>query len=510
MRIAALDLGSNSFHLLAVEAHADGTFVPLVREKEMLRLGDVVSRTGLIGPSAAERAVEAVRRLSALAEGVGCTEVVACATSAIREADDSDELVDRIEAEAGIRVRVISGRDEARLIFGAVRASVVLEPSPAICFDLGGGSLEVMVGDAAGLMWSTSVKLGVARLSAELVRDDPPSPEDQRRLLDRMTATLAPLADQVADLAPAMAVGSSGTIADLARAATAKRTGSVPRALNQLTVSRDELLELHERLLAMPAEQRARVAGIEPRRADLLPAGSTLVVTALDLFGMNELTVCEWALREGIVLETIRRHDPADWSGEPRSIRQSSVLALARRCGWNEAHARQVASIAGSLFDQTLPLHRMTTDDREILEHAALLHDIGEHVSSDAHHKHTAYLIEHAHLRGFSPVEVQMLVCLGRYHRNGDPKPSHEPFGALDPDVQERVTAMASILRLADGLDRGYTCAVGGVDVTISDDRVTLDVTPIGDVDLELWGARRKRGLFERLFGRQLEVKARG
>src|SRR5687768_521368 len=168
MRIAALDLGSNSFHLLAVEAHADGTFVTLVREKEMLRLGDVVARNGSITPAAADKAVEAVRRFRGLAEGVGCDEIVACATSAIREAANGDEVVDRLEQEGGVAVRVISGRDEARLIFGAVRASVVLAPSPAICLDLGGGSLEVMVGDTGGLLWSTSVKLGVSRLSAEL------------------------------------------------------------------------------------------------------------------------------------------------------------------------------------------------------------------------------------------------------------------------------------------------------------------------------------------------------
>ena len=173
MRIAAIDLGTNSFHLLAVDAHPDGTFVPLVREKEMLRLGDAVSRDGRISDRLMEEAVAAVRRFGAMAAGVGCEEVVACATSAVREADNGSELVDRIAAETGVTPRVISGRDEARLIFAAVRASVLLDPGPALCFDLGGGSLEIMVGDRAGLLWSTSLKLGVARLTAELVESDP-------------------------------------------------------------------------------------------------------------------------------------------------------------------------------------------------------------------------------------------------------------------------------------------------------------------------------------------------
>ena len=175
MRIAALDLGSNSFHLLVADAHPDGTFEPLVQEKEILRLADNVTRNGRIGEEAADQAVEVVSRFRALAESVDAHEIVACATSALREAEDSAALVDRIEGEAGVRVEVISGKEEARLIFAAVRASVVIDPAPALALDLGGGSLELMVGDQLGLAWSKSVKLGVGRLSAELVRDDPPS-----------------------------------------------------------------------------------------------------------------------------------------------------------------------------------------------------------------------------------------------------------------------------------------------------------------------------------------------
>src|SRR4051812_36282531 len=271
MRIAALDLGSNSFHLLVVDAHADGTFVPLVREKEMLRLGDVVSREGRISEAASERAVATVRRFRTLADGVAAEEIVACATSAIREADNGAELVDRIYDETGVSVDVISGRDEARLIFGAVRASVLLDPGPAICFDLGGGSLEVMVGDSAGLLWSTSVHLGVARLSAELVSSDPPSEDDLRRLAERLTATLAPVAGEVADLAPAMAIGSSGTLCDLARMVAARREGTAPVSVNNLCVTRDELLAVHEKLLSMPSEDRRRLPGLDPQRADLIP-----------------------------------------------------------------------------------------------------------------------------------------------------------------------------------------------------------------------------------------------
>ncbi|HEV3353207.1 MAG TPA: Ppx/GppA phosphatase family protein [Acidimicrobiales bacterium] len=508
MRIAAIDLGTNSFHLLVVEAHPDGTFLPLVREKEMLRLGDAVSREGRIGARLMGEAVAAVRRFAAMAEGIGCDEIVACGTSAIREADNGSELVDRIEAETGIRPRVISGRDEARLIFAAVRASVLLDPSPALCFDLGGGSLEVMVGDRAGLLWSTSLKLGVARLTAELVDSDPLSEHDQRRLRDRLTGLLAPVADVAADLGPKLAVGTSGTFCDLARMVAAARNGGPPVSVNQLCISRQDFLAVHEQVLAATAAERLRMSGLDARRVDLIPAGSMVLATAMELFGFDEFVVSEWALREGIVLDAIGHHDPADWTGDPRAMRRASVISLARRCGWDEAHGTQVAQLAGDLFDRTIPLHRLSGVDRELLEYAGLLHDIGEHVSTSSHHKHTAYLIEHGSLRGFDPEEVLALAALARYHRRSEPKPSHEPFASLPPERQERVTKLAALLRLADGLDRAHQGAVEGIDVEIAADRVRVDVHARGEVDLELWGARRKRALFERLFERRVEVVA--
>jgi len=505
MRIAALDLGTNSFHLLVVDAHPDGTFVPLVREKEMLRLGDDVSRTGRVGDTKADRAVTTVRRFRALAEGVEADEMVACATSAVREADNGGELVDRFESEAGVRVSVISGLEEARLIFEAVRASVVIDPGPALGLDLGGGSLEVMVGGAGGLKWSSSVKLGAARLTAELVADDPPSTDDVRRLRERITSALAPLADEVAQLHATMAVGTSGTFLALARMVAARR-GAIPVSVNQFRFTRDELLPVHEQVMKMRSSERARLPGLDAKRADIVPAGSFLLTTAMELFGFKELTVSEWALREGIVLDAIRRHDDADWSGDPRAIRRSSVLRLARDCNWDEGHSRQVARLALDLFDKTLPLHGLGPADRELLDEASLLHDIGEHVATESHHKHTAYLIQHGRLRGFAPHEVAELAALARYHRGGEPRASSDGMAAVAMERRDAVTRLAALLRVADGLDRGRAAAVGPIGVSLDDTRVRIQVGAEGDIDVDLWGGRRKRELFERVFDRRLEL----
>jgi exopolyphosphatase/guanosine-5'-triphosphate,3'-diphosphate pyrophosphatase len=506
MRIAAFDLGSNSFHLLVVDAHVDGTFVPLIREKDMLRLGDAVSREGRIPDALADRAVATVDRFRKLAVGAGTDEIHARATAALREAENGGEVVDRMAAEAGVKVRVISGQEEARLIFEAVRASVVIDPPPALCLDLGGGSLEIMVGDRSRLQLAESVRLGVARLSAELVTGDPYSADDVRRVEKRVTTVLAPLADDVAHLHPGMAVGSSGTFCDLANMIAARRTGSVPRSINQFSFSRDELLALHEDLLRLRASERAGLPGLEAKRADIIPTGSTLLLTAMELFGFDRMTVSEWALREGIILDAIPRHEAADWSGDPGAIRLSSVLQLARRCNWDEGHGRQTARLGLDFFDQTVPLHGLGPDDRELLEHAALLHDIGEHVSTESHHKHSAYLIQHGKLRGFTPEEVDVVAALARAHRGGGPKPSHEPFASLDREARERVTRLAALLRVADGLDRGRSDNVSGIDVVLDGSRARLVVKAEGDIAVELWGARRKRELFERVFGRRLDV----
>lgn len=506
MRIAALDLGSNSFHLLVAEAQPDGHVDALVRDKEMLRLGDVVSRHGVVPPEDADRVVDTVRRFRMLAESVEADRVVAYATSAIRDAENSSDVLDRVQEEAGVKVKVISGLREAELIFRAIRAAVVLDPGPGLALDLGGGSLEVMIGDGFGLHWSASLKLGVARLTADLVRNDPLESGDLRRLRRRVRELLEPVAVKVLPRRPQILVGSSGTLCALARMAEAERTGSVPASVNQLTVRRHDLERVHARLLELTAAERARLPGLEPRRADLVPAGSVVIQEVFELFGFDRLTTSEWALREGMVLEAVGHLDHADANGDPRVIRRTSVLALCRRFDWNEPHARQVARLALDLFDATWALHRLGADDRELLDAAACLHDVGEYVAREGHHRHSAYLIENGRLRGFSPSEVDVLASLARFHRRGEPKTSYEPYARLDRDQQRRVGVLLGLLCVADGLDRTHSQVVEKVEVEVDGDVLRLQVHAHDDTDLELWGVRRKKAALERALGTHVVV----
>lgn len=508
MRIAAVDLGSNSFHLIIADVHPDGSFTPVSGEKEMLRLGDVVSREGMITLEAADAAVATMRRFRLLAEAAGATEILACATSALRSASNGDEVLDRIEREAGINADVIDGLEEARLIFTAIRAAVTIDPSPAVCFDLGGGSLEIMVGDVGGLAWAASERLGVARLTAEFVRSDPIAEADRRRLRQHIVSVLGPRAIDAGEFEPKMAIGSSGTIEDLGHMIAARRDAKMPRTFHHLSFTRVELDELRDVLVESTSAQRKKLEGLDAKRIDLIVAGAELMSIAMELFDVSEMTVSEWALREGMVLDAVGRHDTADWSDDPFAIRRSSVQSLARRCSWPEAHSRHVARLALDLFDQTRELHHLDDDDRELLEYGALLHDIGEHVAHEGHDRHAAYLVHHGNLRGLTPAAISVLTGLVRWHRRGDPKPNDDLVGTLDPDQRDRVRRLAAILRIADGLDRGRKQVVTGVQVRLGPELVLLHIRSDGDPELELWGARRKRELFERTFSREVEFTA--
>jgi len=500
VRIAALDLGSNSFHLLVVETRPDGSFVPLVREKEMLRLGDVVAREGRLTEEAIAAAIETVRRFKAMAEIERADEIVAMGTAALREAANGPEAAERMEAATGVTIKVVSGIREAQLIFEAVRASVLMDPGPALCADLGGGSLELSVGDRFGLRYATSLHLGVGRLTAELVRTDPPTKKDRARLRERIEESIDKILSDLLERQPKLLIGTSGTFCALARGAAALRDGVVPSSVNQLTVTARELGALGELIYELPSQERARMPGIDAKRAELLPAGIAVTEVLMDLTGIGELTVSEWALREGIVISTIGKHDRAELSGDPRAIRRASVLSLCRRSRWRETHSRQVARLALELFDSTIPLHDLDNEDRELLELAALLHDIGEHVSRDGHGRHGAYLIENGDLRGFTPVEINMLACIARYHVRGRPRESFPPWDALDRKDRDRVLKMLSLMRIADGLDAAHGSVIGHVGVELSSTAVELVVSARGEAELERWLLQRKKELFEELF----------
>ena len=291
--------------------------------------------------------------------------------------------------------------------------------------------------------------------------------------------------------------------------ATAVARGTVPSELRNLRVPAKQIRRLRKEVVALVLEQRLTMPGLDPRRADLVVAGAVLLDTILRRLGAEDLTLCDLALREGLVLDYIRRNRKhiAQVDSIP-DVRRRSTLELAERCNYYAEHAQQVARLALALFDQTRAVHGLTDREREWLEYAALLHDIGAHISYERHHRHSYYLIKNGDLRGFDPDEIEVMALVARYHRRGTPKRSHEEYARLPAPLRRTVRTLASILRVAESLDRSHTQVISGLDLRDRGDDALLQVHTTGDAELEVWATNRHLQPFERLLGKPVRLEA--
>jgi exopolyphosphatase/guanosine-5'-triphosphate,3'-diphosphate pyrophosphatase len=508
VKIAAIDCGTNSFHLLIASVGADGSVEPLERAKEMVRLGDSAFR-GSIAPEAFTVCTETIRRFRGIAERAGCDAIIAVATSAVREAENGGDFVRVIRDETGIELTVIRGDEEAHLIYLGARSSLMLGGKRALIVDIGGGSVELIVGDAHKAYYSTSLKLGVLRLLESWKPSDPITPDQRARLAEQLHRALEGPTAAIRRIGYELFAMTSGTarqIADLVAAANPSRPEEKPRK-----VAFSDLYALEDKLCALPSATRALVPGLDPKRVDSIVPGVILVRSLLEVLHADEYMLCDSALREGLVVDYATRNRPGiQLIDEFPDLRRRSVVRLARRCQVNWPHAEHVARLALDLFRGTRPLHNLPNADGELLEFASLLHDIGFHVASAKHHKHAAYLIENAELQGFTAEEIQVLAQVARYHRKSTPKESHEGYSKLSVKDRQRVKVLASLLRVADGLDRGYAQLVRGVRCVVNERSVeiVLSMSPEANTEpeLEIYSARRKRDLFEEALGRKLRL----
>lgn len=490
MRIAAIDIGSNSIHMIVCRIRPDLSFEVVDRERDMIRLG-AGSLDGLRLPeanlAAAMRTLASYRRL---AESHGVDEIIAAATSAVREAENGGDFVAAVRREVGIHVRVISGTEEARLIHLAATYAVGAGRRAVVVLDIGGGSTEITLGTASRIQVARSFKLGVIRLAQRFARTDPLSGRDERRLARHVRRETHECLRQITRRGFQRVVGTSGTIVSLgALALGAKRP---PGDVRNVRVGVKTLGRLRRRLTALTLDERLRLPGLDPRRADLASPGVVLLDTLLEDLGAEEITLCDFALREGLVLDYIQKNASHIRTVDRYpDVRRRSVLELAERCGYRPAHAQQVARLALELFNATRTAHGLGPREREWLEYGALLHDIGTHISYESHHKHSYYLIKHGGLRGFDPEEVEIIGLVARYHRQAEPKKRHEGFVDLQSPLQQVVRVLGAIVRLAEGLDRSHAQVIKALGVTTRGSVIRIRLQARGDAELELWAAHR-------------------
>ena len=512
MRIAAIDIGTNSVHMIVVQVRPDHSFEIVDREKEMVRLG----AGGLGGRALTEptmrSALQALTKFKRLADSHEVDEVVAAATSAVREAENGREFLAAIRHRTGIEARVISGTEEARLIHRAAVYGVDVSDGAALVIDIGGGSVELTLGRASQVRIAHTLKLGVIRLTERFVHSDPITRADERRMVSYITEVLTPVTEKIRGRGFARVVGTSGTILSLGSLAVGAGRAVGSDELRNRRVSLKLLRRVRKELTALDLGGRIGIPGLDPRRADLAVAGSILICTMLRLLGARELTLCDLALREGLALDYIHRNRAHIAKVEQYpDVRRRSVIELAERCNYSEPHARQVMRMALSLFDQTSAIHGLGTREREWLEYAALLHDVGVHISYSRHHKHSYYLIKNGDLRGFEPREIEIMALVARYHRRGLPKRSQAGYGDLSGARRRTVRTLSAMLRVAEGLDRSHAQSVSSVSVAPGAHDCLLKLAPAGDTELEMWAAQRNVAPLESVLGRiiRCELDAR-
>ncbi len=500
MRIAAIDIGTNSIHMIVVRVRPDLSFEVIDREKEMVRLGAGGLDGRSLTPTAVTAALQTLAKFRRLADSHKVDEIVAVATSAIREADNGGDFIAEVANRTGIKIRVISGNEEARLIHLAAVYGVHMGGSPAVVIDIGGGSIEVSLGTASHLSHARSFKLGVIRLTERFVRTDPLAPRDERRLVKAINKEIGDYLETIAGRRFDRVIGTSGTILSLGALALSEDGVVRDEALRNRRVSAKAIHRLRKRLTGSDLEARLHMDALDPRRADIAVAGSVLLDGVLRRLGADDVTLCDLALREGLVLDYIHRNTATIRKIERYpDVRRRSVVELGERCGYSAAHARHVSQLALSVFDQTRAVHKLADREREWLEYGALLHD-----------RHSYYLIKNGELRGFDPQEIEIIALLARYHRQATPKKSHEGYGALKGGLRRTVRTLAAMLRLAEGLDRSHAQVVTSLDVVPRGEAYLIRLRAAGDAELELWAAHRHGTELARVLHRPLRFEVSG
>ena len=508
MRLAAIDIGTNSLHMIVVRVRPDLSFEIIDREKEMVRLGAGGLDGRALVPMAMQAALQTLSKFRRRAESHQVEHIEAVATSAVREAENGGEFLKAIVEQTGIRARIISGAEEARLIHLAAAYGLGLSDEVAVTVDIGGGSVEITQGTGPTLATGRSFKLGVIRLTDRFVKSDPISARDERRMVRYIEAELKSYLKDVTEAGFDRVVGTSGSILSVGTIAAAEEDGVVPAGIRNRRVSARQMRRVRKTLCSLPLQKRLLVPGLEPRRADIAVAGSILIDVILRRLGADEITLCDMSLREGIVLDYVARHRKEIAHAERYpDVRRRSVIELAERCNYEPEHAQQIARLALALFDATRGTHALTDREREWLEYAALLHDIGVHISYEKHHKHSYYLIRNGDLRGFEPQDVETIALIARYHRRAIPARDHDGFGELSKSRRRAIRTLSAMLRLAETLDRSHSQIVSGLALHERDEDVLLTLNTIGDAELELWAASRHAGPFEDVLGKPLRIE---
>src|SRR5687768_5505153 len=506
IRIAAIDIGSNSIRQTIADVSPGGSIRVVDEMRASPRLGAGLARTGALSEIAVQNALATLSRMATLAKQQGAKRTEVVATSAVREATNGAAFLNLVREHTGLKVRVLEGSDEARLSFLSALAHFDLASGRAVVIDIGGGSLEVALSADGLIDRLISLPMGAIRMTEQFLAGESPE-RGMRRLRKHVRRELREHLS-AKHWRSAQVIASGGACTNLASIHLARLGMESARTVHGTVVPRVELEHIVDMLQNMSPSERQGVPGLTPARADIIVAGFAVAAEVLARLDVSGLVVSAYGIREGILLEAARVTPAAAYPGEAR---ERSVKELAERSHFEAPHANRVQRLSLELFDAIGARLGCAPIERQILSDAALLHDIGYHINYDKHHKHSYHLIQHAQLMGMNPQEQIAVANVARYHRGAKPKSKHGNFRNLDPKLQAMITRLAAILRVADGFDRGHAGAVEHVKVRWTKRALRITAVPNPkalSMRLDLWGASRKSDLLAEIADTKVEIVA--
>jgi exopolyphosphatase/guanosine-5'-triphosphate,3'-diphosphate pyrophosphatase len=512
VKLAAIDIGSNSIKLVVVDAAASDSFAVLARDKEVVRLGHETLSKGRLSQQAIERAITCIQRFRTAAEVRQVEVIVAVATASVRGAANASQFIKQVEKATGIRVEVLSGVEEARLIGLAASKGCAGRGSVNVNIDIGGGSTEISLFRDASPMSLFSVRVGAVGLTERYIKSDPPKPKSISSLTAEVHAAFQRPARELKNAKWQQVSGTSGTILAIGSVLRTQITNNghdkkQPAQPTEADIPLSRLSQLNANLSSMSQTDR-RDLGISSQRSEIIVAGGLILETAMRALRINSLRTCDWALREGVIIDYLQEREDEARPPVPDFADQKllEVHGVGRRFGYEEMHARQVAKLADQLFNCVAPAEEFTRHQRTLMLAGALLHDIGYHIAHESHQKHALYLILNSELTGFSEVERSVIANIARYHRGSLPKERHPEYAALNTADRDSVQKLGGIVRLADALDRSHDSRISEINCRLGSAELHLELSSASDCQNEIVEVERKKSLFEQAFNRRLIV----
>lgn len=507
-RIAVIDMGSNSVRLQISEIEGK-KFKIILEEKDNIRLGEDAFEKGVFTRETIQRTVDTLKRYRQIIDNQDITHVRAVATAGFREVSNQYEVQALIFQETGIKIEIISGAEEARLIFLGVISNYDLQNKRVMVVDIGGGSCELIIGNSLTIEDMKSLRLGCIRMTRHFLKTNPVQKEDLVLFHQELESVFSKIRESMKKHPFDLMIGTGGSLNNIAEILA--RLSKEPEKKKSRPALLKELQALNQELISRTYSERLLLPGLEERRADILLASGLLMQRILELFQKTEFITLNKGLKDGLTLDTLSKLGiPLPFQEDLQRIKENRLWEIGHKYSFDEKHAKTVTGIAMKLFDALCVPLKLKGEWRDYLKAASILHDVGYHISYSKHHKHSQYLIENSEIIGFDENEIQIISNLARYHRKSLPKISHKKYKDLSIVDKNIVLQMGSILRIADAMDRSHNALFEDFEVFVFENELRMIVNAReDDFSLEREGISKKSDLFEATFNKKVNLETR-